>query len=210
MSATNYLTWYEGNYLQLIEFDCVVNESIVKSSEVTQFPVEQGSEPSDGIVPNPDTFNIEVIISDLTTGTNSRLRREGKEKGWSYQVADLLDYLRLNGTRVAYITPQKSYEDVVVKEVQQTRKDTVSNSLYFNIMLQSVVSVSIKKEKIKKPATKSVDKMARAKVDDNKDNTVAKPPEIEKSIAASAYDGVTDSTKSWSKQWSNSTPPRGH
>lgn len=127
--------------------DASLTETHTFESEVTEFPVEQGSAISDNIRPKPIVVVIEGIVSDTPIGKIADLRNsEGDAGGLDYLPSiDALSYLMLvrdNRQPVPITSSLKRFENMVLTNLEVPRDAKTGAALRFTATFQQVTIVT--------------------------------------------------------------------
>ena len=118
-----------------IEFDASVSEQHDSENEITQFPVEVGSDIADHIRPQPDRITINGIVTNtpivfLAGVTTSPTRAE---EAYS-KIKDLRD----NGDLISVVTSLRQYANMAIESFSTLRDVVNGNVLNATITLREV------------------------------------------------------------------------
>jgi len=134
----------------VITLDASINETHTGESEISNYPVEEGSNSSDNSRPQP----MQLTILGVVTGTpmditaialppSVKLAR-GKD-AWS-----ALDQWRRDGRRLRVTTSLNLYRGMVIKSLSVNRNSKNTDGVEMTIMLQEIVTVSAQTRKAPK------------------------------------------------------------
>lgn len=130
------------NKINDIKIDCFITESATATAEVTKNPVEKGADITDHIIINPMTFQIEGLVSNISSGLKETIESLSSANPLTSKAKTAWeDLLELHASREKFTLVQglMSYPDVVLVQLDTTRdKDTV-NALRFNASLQQLI-----------------------------------------------------------------------
>jgi len=144
------LIFKKGNFIDEVELDVIVSESVNTSSTITSNPVENGSDVNDNIVINPMTFSISGIISDtkvaplgglntleqIASGNAFTKQSTPSKEGW-----ELLLELQADRIPFTLVTNLKAYDNVVLENLSAAQDKDTSNSLHFTANLKEIIFV---------------------------------------------------------------------
>lgn len=126
--------------------DASVSESHEFSSEVTQYPVEQGGAVTDNIRPKPIVVTIEGIVSDTPIGGVAALRHvgargDGKTTPSSEALA-ALEAIRLARDPVTITTTLRTFDNMVMTSLSVPRDAATGAALRFSATFQQIIVVT--------------------------------------------------------------------
>lgn len=168
MAASIKFAFTSDSELQTITFDATLKESHDMAAEVTDYPVEEGSDVSDNIRPKPRTLQLDGIISDAPLGNAGRTQTPGgstpgenkqpSEDTRSKNALKLLEQVRDEGVKVDVFTGLKRYPSMAITNIHTDRDKMVKGALKLTIQLKELVIVSgqtVSIQNAKEPAGKT-------------------------------------------------------
>lgn len=122
-----------------LELDCVMNEDITMSSNVTESPIETGESISDHVYNEPLQLRLEAIISDSDP---QRLERQ-KQNNSPITSARLEAYEALRDLweakqPVDVVTGLETFSNMVVTNISIPRENADGDSIKFNVDIKQV------------------------------------------------------------------------
>lgn len=125
-----------GNDGATIVFDAATEIVPEFPTEVTEFPVEDGSEISDHVINKHPTFRFTAIVSDYSSNMNT-------EKGAMSQrdAYQMLLKMRDDRKEVSLLTPVATYESLIITNVSFPRKSGDGLSLFVDLNLTQIRKV---------------------------------------------------------------------
>ncbi len=158
--AISQLLFRTGNFIGSVQLDVIIRESATTNSVITKNPVERGADFTDHIIIEPMTFEVEGVVSNISTGLLSNLDINPFKT--IENLADSLDntvsnitgattrsqiaweaLLQLQATREPFelIQGLKSYPNVAILSLTETQDKDTSNGLIFKAKLQEIIVV---------------------------------------------------------------------
>ncbi len=127
-----------------IELDASLSESHQFTSEVTQFPVEDGSVITDHIQNKPDKLDINGFVTNTPVrflGSVDLIRTSG-DSGRTELAFEALERIHRDRELVTIVTNLKTYEDMALESLTVPRNATIGDVLEFSASFVKVVKVS--------------------------------------------------------------------
>lgn len=118
-----------------VMFDVLMNESIERSAEVPQYPVEDGYKVSDSILISPLTISITALISNMPVTWKNRFK--GQSHRTKTEVNKLVK-LYEKRTLVSYQNRQKRYKNMAITSLSVPRTEEMSECVEISLTLQEV------------------------------------------------------------------------
>lgn len=118
-----------------VKFDVLMNESIERSAEVPQYPVEDGYKVSDAILISPLTISISALISNMP------VTWKNKFKGQPYRTkteVNKLIKLYEKRTLVSYYNRQKRYKNMAITSLSVPKTEEMTECVEISLTLQEV------------------------------------------------------------------------
>lgn len=136
------LIFRKGNYLSTVELDAVIRETATATSKITQNPVENGADVNDHIIIEPMTFEMEGVVSDVSSSTLGQftgILNQSNQK----TKATWNDLLKLQTNREPFKLVQglKTYPNVVITSLTESQDKDTSNALFFIASLKEFIFV---------------------------------------------------------------------
>lgn len=129
-----------------VKFDVLMNESIERSAEVPQYPVEDGYKVSDSILISPLTISITALISNMPVTWKEKFR--GQSYRTKTEVSKLIK-LYEKRTLVTYNSRQKCYKNMAITSLTVPRTEEMTECVEISLTLQEV--------KVTKPKVVDID-----------------------------------------------------
>ena len=171
-----------------LDLDVTQDEAHEWSNDVTQFPVELGSQITDHIQPFPDKLTISGVITNSAIGENALEELNGGDD--RVQTAfDLLLKLKEDRILLTVYTKHKVYTDMALKSVNLPRDSAIGDSIKFKMEFVNVRLVETQTVEVPDGISKKRDKKAGKSVQNktetptNGGKTEPKPVEKPKSFA---------------------------
>ena len=182
----------------VLTLDASVEETHTSASEVTEHPVEEGTNISDHIRPLPDTLEINGIVTNHPLFLLPSLRApspiQGDNQSQSDRVKaayDKLQELQKSGELVRVITSLREYERMAITGFSVIRNAPNGNVLNATISLREIFTAQVETTEAPVP----VNKTAAKTVDQGKKTTKAADDAVaettNKSLAATGFDALT-------------------
>lgn len=134
--------------------DCAVSETHNFESDVTEYPVESGSDITDNVRPKPITIEMECLVSNTPIGVMQSFRQnllppsdDGGSTGTKPSVAayEKLQLIRNRRKPVTIRTSLRTYENMVLKTLTIPRSGKSGDDLLFTVVFQQVEMVNNKR-----------------------------------------------------------------
>lgn len=146
----------------VVTFDASVSESHRKSATVTSFPVEEGSTISDHIILQPDTLQINGMVTNHPLVYLASLNSPSPLDGDLTPVDDRvelafaeLERIMGAGETVDVVTSFKEYTSMAIEGVEVTRDVERGNVLDASISLKRINIATLETVEIPEPAVAS-------------------------------------------------------
>jgi len=129
------------NILDDVEFDITLTEGAKTNSRITKNPVEAGADMNDHIIIDPMTYNVQGVVSNVSSDVlgqfvalASRFADRTKAQiAWEGLLA--LQALKEPFTLVQGL---KSYDNVVISNLQEDQDTSTANALVFTANLTEI------------------------------------------------------------------------
>lgn len=139
-------TFTEGATLEGIVFDATLKESHSHTADVTDNPVERGSNITDNVRTRPVSLSIEGFISDYPLRSNvvqqfaggAFTQRPSEDLRRSQQVLDKLIKLKDAGVLIIVTTGIRVYQDMVVTSVNVNRDKSTAHGLMLDVSMRDI------------------------------------------------------------------------
>lgn len=128
-----------GGSPQVIIMDATLQEIYESKADITDFPVEVGSNIADGIRRRPVGLTIDGLVTDFPLASDGRsftpssavfgLARPSAEETRSKSVLATLEKLQEDGVIFKVETGLKQYKDMGLENIRVTRDKTTGNSI---------------------------------------------------------------------------------
>lgn len=115
-----------------LRLDLTTNETATTSAAVTPYPVEEGAEVSDGIIPQSRTYSIAGVQGDFAPGAS-----EG-DPGRAAALFNRLDLAVVTGELFTLVTSLRVYDNVLITNVTGTKSQGNGFALPIQIQIQEV------------------------------------------------------------------------
>ena len=125
-----------------IELDASLSESHQFDSEVTQYPVEDGSVITDHIQNRPDKLTINGFVSNTPVRLFSSVAIDLVRTSGNSGRFDALERIHRERVLVDIVTPLKSYTDMAMESLTVPRNAAIGDTLEFSATFIKVVKVS--------------------------------------------------------------------
>lgn len=130
--------------LDTIILDASVTELHESDADVTEFPVEEGSDITDNIRMLPKGLKVEAIITDFSlagpSGAGSKRAHASGFKGYAKGTYLTLEDYQEKGTLIDVETGLKSYQNMVIKSLSTPRDaKTGTNAVRTTIILKRII-----------------------------------------------------------------------
>lgn len=179
----------DGNSRRVLDtlvLDASLSEVHDSDADVTEFPVEEGSDISDNVRVKPKTLQVEALISDFHLSNEGRAQASsggptssqrplaGAEDDAKLTLAKLEDY-QAKGTVIDVETGLKSYRNMVIKSLRTPRDKNLKKAVKVTIHLQTIIvaqsqSVVIKQSEPKGQGTTKKGQQTPKKADSGKED----------------------------------------
>lgn len=139
--------------IDTLTIDATISEQHASTSDVTDHPVEEGSDVSDHKRDKPDTLKIEGLISNtpINRGQNTRsglrsfvdtvsdtLSNMDARPGYAEGAYNTLRALKESGKLITVITGLRVYENMMLTELSAPRDSKTGDALSFTCTLREV------------------------------------------------------------------------
>ncbi len=129
-----------------VKFDVLMNESIERSAEVPQYPVEDGYKVSDAILISPLTISITALISNMPVTWKNKFK--GQSHRTKTEVNKLIK-LYEKKTPVSYYNRQKRYKNMAITSLSIPKTEEMIECVEISLTLQEI--------KVTKPKVVDID-----------------------------------------------------
>lgn len=119
-----------------VKFDVLMNESIERSAEVPQYPVEDGYSVSDSILLSPLTISITALISNMPVSWQHKFK--GQSNRTKTEVNKLIE-LYEKKTLVTYYNRKKPYNNMAITSLSVPRTEEMAECVEISLTLQEVI-----------------------------------------------------------------------
>lgn len=160
-----------ANGLEYIILDASLSEKHTGSVEVPQHPVEAGAKLADHVIKKPDALAIEGVLSDRPVGETSRGRFVVSAAkplpagpGRARFLYSELERLRDEGVLLEVRTGARTYENMLLTDLDDTRTKDIADAIRFTAKLQQARVVETQLVPIKRTQVT----VAKTKVDTGK------------------------------------------
>lgn len=124
-----------------VQFDVLLNESIERSADVPQYPVENGYKVSDAILLSPYTISVTAIISNMPVTWRHRFKNA---RNRTKTEIDKLVRLYESRSLVTYNNRSKIYRNMAITSLSVPKAEDQRESVEVSISLQHVIVTSPK------------------------------------------------------------------
>ncbi len=141
-------TFLEGTKLESIVMDATLKETHDLTADISEFPVEKGSDVNDNIRKKPDGLQVECIVSDFPLSNDGRSQvssgapagssRPVATKGRSNDVLTKLNQLMEEGRTVDVFTGLRKYRNMGVAAVRVNRDKATKGGLSLSLTLKAL------------------------------------------------------------------------
>lgn len=153
--------------IDTLEVDCVLTESFQADCDVTEHPVESGSNISDHIRPKPISFTLTGVVSNSPIDEQrARAQRTGGGTGYAQKAADKLVDIRRNAKLITVTTKDRIYPSMAMLSLAFPKDNRTGDALVFTAQFKQIRVVENKTTK--KVVAKSP--RAQQKTKDGKQN----------------------------------------
>jgi len=159
MALSIQFAFRDGTSLETIAFDASLQETHAFSAQVTDFPVEEGTNISDHIRARPIELRIEAFISNnplLNQGLNQTSsggvngsQRPARTSRNSIQELAKLQQLMDEGVAVTIFTGFKQYDNMALQSLEVPRDSTVTKGFMVSLHFKQIQTVQSKVSQIK-------------------------------------------------------------
>ena len=181
----------------VLTLDASIEETHTSASEVTEHPVEEGTNISDHIRPLPDTLEINGIVTNhplfLLPSIRAPSPIQGDNQSQSDRVKaayDKLQELQKSGELVRVITSLREYERMAITGFSVIRNAPNGNVLNATISLREIFTAQVETTEAPVP----VNKTAAKTVDQGKKTTKvaddAVSEQVDDSVVVSIFKGA--------------------
>ena len=160
-----------------IELDVSIAESHASANEVTDHPVEEGTNVVDHIRPKPDILKIEGLVSNTPLPAAEATAALQSSRGYSFQSRTQVDLARAgtayedllslsaNGTLVTVVTGLRTYESMAIESLDVPRDAKTGQTLRFSCVLKHVRLAVVQTVKVIPTALKPKGKVSTKTVE---------------------------------------------
>lgn len=120
-----------------VQVDVSLRESHTSRREISDSPVEAGSDVTDHTKVLPDEVSIEGVLSDTPTSITDRIRLLATGKTAQQRYRDLLE-LKDNAETFELITGLRSYTNMVLATLRINRSVSTGESITFNATMREI------------------------------------------------------------------------
>lgn len=188
-------SYVDGAALEAIVMDATLSESHGFSAEVTDFPVESGSDKSDNVRPKPVTLRIDAFVSDFPLQSNitqqlaagAFTQRPSAELRRAQNTLDGLIALKDKGVTITVTTGIRTYKNMVLTQIDVNRDKNIAQGIRMTITMREIQVVKTQTAQIVAKEAKGQNKQE----DGHKAKQDASPAE-NKSLASSSIDAASD------------------
>lgn len=160
----------EVGLVEYFELTCTSEISIVKRSNVTDVPVEQGFSVADNSFPEPIRFNLKGIISDIK---NYSLDYHRSPEDSIKAFHNLMDSRAV--FTLAVDDSLETYDNVVIENINLLKSSGMGTSWSVNIDMKQIIITNKAKNITFPPQAPETEKQARAKAKQGDNSTEDKP-----------------------------------
>lgn len=132
-----------------IELDATTSLSHSGDVDITEHPLETGSNVADGARAKQPSVQLEAVIADFALHPDAKDTGEGSAKD-KYQA---LRAVKDGGGVVTIVTPQDSYTNMLIKQLTSPESAQMGRAVKFSMTLQQVKLVRSQTAALKKVAT---------------------------------------------------------
>ena len=116
-----------------LQADLTISESHQRSADVTTHPVESGATISDHVILQPERLSLEGFVTDTPAAVFAA------NEGRTQDAFDALEELWQEGGVVTVVTARKTYENMVIVDLQLPRERP--SSMNFSMEMQNITVV---------------------------------------------------------------------
>jgi len=138
----------------LFQFDASLTENFNRSAEVTTHPVEQGSDTTDNVRVLPQNITINGWVSDNPIQFAASLRTGPAPRTRVADAYETLNRIMDAKTPVRVVTSLKSFDDMILTNIDVTRDKDSGQILDATITLQQIVIATTETVEPPKPVKK--------------------------------------------------------
>lgn len=127
--------------------DCSLNEEHAFESEVTEYPVESGSNITDNIRPKPIVVTMECLVTNTPIGflAQSRGAGSGNPSDPADDAYELLQKIRDKREPISIRTSLRTFDNMVLKSLSVPRAPDRGDALRFTAVFQQIQVVTNKR-----------------------------------------------------------------
>jgi hypothetical protein len=134
----------ESDTSQFLEADATVSATHEGSAMITRHPVERGSDITDHIRREPDTVDIDIVISDTPVMYLASLRAKASVPGGNpkTRAKDAYDFLRRikdNGQTVKVVLGLRTYRTMAIRSLSVTQDKDTSNIVRIRARFEEII-----------------------------------------------------------------------
>ncbi len=153
-----------------VEFDASKDETHTGESDVTEFPVEEGSDVTDNSRPKPRTLSIHAFVTGSPISLTNLVTPPSLKASRGRDAWNQLDAWRKSGERLEVRTTLDGYKNMVITRLSIPRNSGNSDGIEFTLDMKQVVTTA------SKTTAKPVREQKQQSVDTGKKPTKALDP----------------------------------
>jgi hypothetical protein len=138
----------------LFQFDASLTENFNRSAEVTTHPVEQGSDTTDNVRVLPQNITINGWVSDNPIQFAASLRTGPAPRTLAADAYETLNRIMDDKIPVRVVTSLKSFDDMILTNIDVTRDKDSGQILDATITLQQIIIATTETVEPPKPVKK--------------------------------------------------------
>ena len=174
----------------LLTLDASVNETHSNEAEITEHPVETGSNITDHVRRRPETLEIEGVVSNKPIAVLASQTQRGIRGGpIETKDSDAHEEMRRwqdQGKLLTVMTTLRDYENMVVEGLSVTRDARNGDILRVVMRLREIILANTELVAAPDP----VDPTDKAQADQGRKNTQASKPEVQKRTSSVLSDAA--------------------
>lgn len=147
-----------GVSVRSVEFDATLTASHAGDVDITEHPLESGSNVTDGARAKQRTVSLEGVITDNPLGASAA---DGAGAGRARRLFDALELVKEAGGVCTLTTPFKSYDNVLIKSLSSDEDKQMGGAVKVKLSLTQV--------KLVRSQTVAVRKTSKPNAQDKKD-----------------------------------------
>ncbi len=146
--------------LEVIDFDASLTEGHNFSAEITDYPVESGSNVTDNIRAKPVMLRLETFVADFPLNNDGRSKTSSGAVTQQKKASNArakgawaqLQQWQIDGQTLEVNTGIKRYTDMVIQDIELPRDKTVAKGLRITITLKQIRIVATQTVAVTKAA----------------------------------------------------------